>query len=138
MKDESSTQAQAKVEVEHDRRQAPQDLRERTKCFALRVIRLYTSLPKTAEAQVIGKQILRSGTSVGAQYREGHRAKSNADVVNKFEGVLQELDETAYWLELLVESEMMRSNRIEPLLSETNELIAIFVTIVTRLKRKRT
>ena len=76
----------------------PQDLRSRTSEFALRIIRLYTSLPKTTEAQVIGKQFLRSGTSIGAHYREVHRAKSDADIVNKFETALQELDETDYFL----------------------------------------
>jgi four helix bundle protein len=115
----------------------PVDLRLRTKDFALRIIRLYTSLPKTTEAQILGKQVLRSGTSVGAQYREGSRAKSDADIINKFEGMLQELDETAYWLELLVESGIVKAKKLESLMKETNELIAIFVTIVTNLKRKR-
>ena len=69
--------------------------------FALRIIKLYAALPKTTEAQVLGKQILRSGTSVGAHYREACRAKSDADFISKIEGALQELDETLYWLELL-------------------------------------
>ena len=73
-----------------------QDLKLRTKQFALRIIRLYTALPKTTEAQVMGKQVLRSGTSVGAQYREAQRAKSDVDFINKVEGSLQELDETSY------------------------------------------
>ncbi len=76
--------------------QRGQDLKIRTREFALRIIRLYTSLPKTAEAQVIGKQVLRSGTSVGAHYREACRAKSNADFISKVEGGLQELEETLY------------------------------------------
>ena len=83
-------------------REQPQDLRTRTSDFALKIIRLYISLPKTTEAQVIGKQFLRSGTSIGAHYREGYRAKSDADIVNKFETALQELDETDYWLDLLI------------------------------------
>lgn len=70
-----------------------QDLRTRTKEFALRIVRLYAALPKSTIAQVLGKQILRSGTSVGAQYREACRAKSNADFINKIEGALQELDD---------------------------------------------
>ena len=114
----------------------PQDLKDRTGEFALRIIRMYARLPKTTEAQVIGKQVLRSGTSVGAQYREGHRAKSDADVVNKFEGVLQELDETDYWLELLVKAGIVSAEKVEPLIKETNELIAIFLTIVTKIKRR--
>ena len=97
---------------------------------------MYVRLPKTTEAQVIGKQVLRSGTSVGAQYREGHRAKSDADVVNKFEGVLQELDETDYWLDLLVKAGIVPVEKVEPLIKETNELIAIFVTIVTKIKKR--
>ena len=98
---------------------------------------MYASLPKTVPAQVLGKQLLRSGTSVGAQYREGHRAKSDADVINKFEGVLQELDETDYWLELLIKAEIVPEKKLALLIQETNELIAIFVTIVTNIKRKR-
>ena len=86
---------------------APQDLRTRTSEFALRIIKLYGSLPKTTEAQILGKQVLRSGTSIGANYREGHRAKSDADIVHKFETVLQELDETDYWLDLLVKSNIL-------------------------------
>ena len=81
-----------------------QDLRKRTKAFALRIVRMYVSLPKTSEAQVLGKQVLRSGTSPGAQYREAYRSRSTAEFTSKIEGGLQELEETAYWLELLVES----------------------------------
>ena len=114
----------------------PQDLRTRTTDFALRIIKLYTSLPKTSEAQVLGKQVLRSGTSVGANYREGHRAKSDADIVNKFETVLQELDETDYWLELLVKSNIMVATKADPLRKETSELLAIFTTIVTKIKKR--
>jgi four helix bundle protein len=111
-----------------------QDLRERTKAFALHIIRLYAALPKTTEAQVIGKQILRSGTSVGAHYREAQRAKSDADFINKIEGGLQEAEETVYWLELLGESGIIAEERLAPLRNETEELIAIFVTIVKNVK----
>jgi len=114
-----------------------QDLKVRTKQFALRMIRLYTSLPKTTEAQVIGKQVLRSGTSVGAQYREAQRAKSDADFINKVEGSLQELDETGYWLELLKDSGIFPAEKLESLLKETDELTAIFVTIVKKVKSKK-
>jgi four helix bundle protein len=79
---------------------------------------------------------LRSGTSVGANYREGHRAKSDADIVNKFETVLQELDETDYWMELLVKSNIVPATKIESLRKETSELLAIFTTIVTKIKRR--
>ena len=115
-----------------------QDLNLRTKQFALRIIRLYTALPKTTEAQVMGKQVLRSGTSVGAQYREAQRAKSDADFINKVEGSLQELDETSYWLELLKDSGIVSVEKFIPLLKETDELIANFVTTVKKVKSKRT
>ena len=114
----------------------PQDLRTRTSDFALRIVKLYSSLPKTTEAQVLGKQVLRSGTSVGANYREGHRAKSDSDIVNKFESVLQELDETDYWLDLLVRSGILSAQKAKSLIKETNELIAIFATIVTKIKKR--
>lgn len=113
-----------------------QDLKIRTKDFALRIIRLYANLPKSTEAQVIGKQVLRSGTSVGAQYREAQRAKSDADFINKLEGSLQEIDETSYWLELLVESAIVAPEKLESLLKEADELTAILVTIVTKVKRR--
>lgn len=113
------------------------DLKIRTKEFALQIIRLYTSLPKTTEAQVLGKQILRSGTSIGAQYREAQRAKSDADFINKVEGSLQELDETAYWLELLKDSGMSSGEKLNSLLKETDELTAIFVSIVKKVKSRR-
>lgn len=114
----------------------PQDLRVRTKAFALRIIRLYAALPKTTEAQVIGKQLLRSGTSVGAHYHEAQRAKSDADFINKIEGGLQELEETGYWLELLAESGIVAEERLMPLLNEVEELIAIFVTMIKKVKER--
>jgi len=118
--------------------EAPQDLRSRTSDFALRIIRLYVGLPKRTEAQVLGKQVLRSGTSIGAHYREGHRAKSDADIINKFETALQELDETDYWLDLLVRAEIVSAQKVGSLIKETNELIAIFTTIVTKVKKRNT
>jgi four helix bundle protein len=79
----------------------PFELRERTKLFGLRIVRMFVALPKSDEARVLGKQVLRSGTSVGANYREAHRARSKAEFVSKLGDCLKELDETAYWLELL-------------------------------------
>ncbi len=111
------------------------DLRERTKKFALRIIKVYQSLPKTGEAQILGKQVLRSGTSVGAQYREACRAKSPADFVNMMGGALKELDETAFWLELLVEGGIVSAAKLEDLQKETDELIAIFVSSINTSKR---
>jgi len=114
-----------------------QDLRVRTKRFAIRVIKLYGSLPKRTEAQVIGKQLLRSGTSVGANYREACRARSDAEFIAKLGIVLQELDETAYWLELLEEAEIIKPALLIDLHDETNQLIAIFTTISKNRKAKR-
>jgi four helix bundle protein len=113
------------------------DLKQRTKVFALSVIRLYGALPRTMEAQVIGRQVLRSGTSVGAQYREAYRSRSDAEFVSKLESMLQELDETMYWLELLLEAGVASSDDLNPLLQEADELTAIFVTSVKTVKAKR-
>ena len=113
------------------------DLKSRTKIFALRIVKLFTSLPKTAEAQVIGKQVLRSGTSVGAQYREACRSRSNSEFISKMQSSLQELDETAYWLELLVDGGMVRPEKLSELQKETDELIAIFVSSVKTARSKK-
>lgn len=114
-----------------------EDLMQRTKNYALRIIRLYIALPKTTESQVLGKQVLRSGTSIGAHYREGNRAKSDADFIHKLETALQELDETSYWLELIIEAKIFSENKVKPLIDETNELNAIFTTIVKKVKAKK-
>ena len=116
----------------------PTDFKNRTKTYALRIIKLYQILPKSGEAQVLGKQILRSGTSVGAQNREACRAKSPADFINKMEGSLQELDETGYWLELLSESKIMPAERLVDLQKENDELTGIFVASVKTAKKNRT
>jgi four helix bundle protein len=113
------------------------DLEIRTKDFALRVIRLYCALPKTTEAQVLGKQLLRSGTSVGAHYREGKRARSNAEFISKIEGGLQELEESGYWMELLVEAGIVPAEQLADLMNETGELTAIFVTCVKKAKEHK-
>lgn len=111
---------------------------ERTKLFALRVIRLYSSLPKTTEAQVIGKQVLRSGTSVGAHVREGKRSRSDAEMISKTEGALQELEETMYWLELFSESGIVKTELLSDLMQEADELTAILVASVKTIKARRT
>ena len=113
-----------------------QDMKARTKQYVLRVIRLYVALPKKTEAQVLGKQLLRSGTSVGAQYREACRAKSNADFINKIEGALQELEGSAYWLELIAEAGLFAEDRLMSLLNETGELTGMFVTMVRNTKNR--
>lgn len=105
-----------------------EDLTARIKSFALRVSRLYFSLPKMTEAQVLGKQLLHSGTSVGAHYRKAYRARSYAEFIAKIEGGLQELDESVYWMELLMEANIIKESRLTGLLSEADQLLAIFVS----------
>src|SRR5215475_3910790 len=113
------------------------DLRFRTRSFALRIIRLYTSLPKTTMTQVLGRQLLRSGTSVGAHYREATRARSTAEFVSKIEGGLQELEETPYWLELLRDAGIMQEARLVDLRKEVDELTAMLVSSAKTAKRQR-
>jgi four helix bundle protein len=113
------------------------DLKHRTKEFALRIIKLYSALPKSSESQTIGRQVLRSGTSVGAQYREAFRARSSAEFISKMQSALQELDETGYWLELLVEGNLVKAERLQSLQDETNQLTAIFVASIKTAKSKR-
>lgn len=115
----------------------PQDLKVRTRAFALRVIRLYSALHKSTEAQVLGKQLLRSGTSVGAHYREATRSRSDAEFISKIEGGMQELEETMYWCELLIDAEIMTESRLRPLLDEADELMAILVTCVKKTKSRK-
>jgi four helix bundle protein len=114
-----------------------QDLVERTKQFALSVIDLYSRLPGTTLAQVMGRQLLKAGTSVGAQYREARRAKSNADFISKIEGALQELEETAYWLELMEGSRVIAATDAKPLQSEADELTSILVASVKTVKKRK-
>ena len=111
------------------------DLRVRTKDFALRIVRTFSALPKTSAAQVLGRQLLRSGTSIGANYREACRARSKAEFIAKCGDCLREVDETAYWLELLVESRIVNAERLALLRQESDELTAIFVTILKRAKQ---
>jgi len=108
------------------------DLRDRTKRFALRVIRLLPTLPNTMEARIIGKQLLRSGTSVGANYREAFRGRSRAEFIAKCGDCLRELEETVYWLELLLEANLVSTEKLSAVNRECNELTAIFVTIIKR------
>ena len=111
----------------------PPDLKPRTKAFALRVIRMYSELPKgDAVAQVLGRQVLRSGTSVGANYREASRARSKAEFIAKIGDCLKEIEESEYWLELLVDSGCVPAANMADLLNENRQLIAIFTTIHKR------
>jgi len=113
---------------------APDDLANRTKTFALRVVKVFSALPKSTEGQVLGKQLLRSGTSVGANYREAQRARSKAEFIAKIGDCLKELDESAYWLELLTDSGIVPGVRLAPLQDECNQLLAIFTTISKKAK----
>ena len=110
------------------------DLSVRTKSFALRVIKLYSTLPKSTVAQTLGKQILKSGTSLGANYREAHRSRSRNEFVAKIGDCLKELDETAYWLDLLIETEILSFPKTRELCAECDELIAILTIISKKTK----
>ncbi|MBI4469413.1 MAG: four helix bundle protein [Acidobacteria bacterium] len=120
-----------------DEERRKRDLRGRTKAFALRIVRLYVSLPKSTEAQILGRQMLRSGTSVGAHYREATRARSSAEFISKIEGGLQELEETVYWLELLIEARIVKESRLRDLLQEANELTSILVSSAKTAKKRK-
>ena len=111
-----------------------QDLRDRTKQFASRIIRMFSMLQKNTVAQILGNQVLRSGTSVGANYREACRARSKAEFISKSGDCLRELDETMYWLELIIENKIIHEKKLSALLDETNQLTAIFVTILNNSK----
>ena len=118
-------------------KEQPKDIYDRSKEFALRVIKLYSALPKTTVAQVIGKQVLRSATSVGAHLREGRRSRSDAELISKIEGALQELDETVYWIDLLCDSEIVVAARLEDLLREADEITAILVSSLKKIKTRK-
>ena len=112
------------------------DLADRTKLYARRIIRRVSALPKSVVAQVLGKQVLRSGTSVGANYREASRARSKAEFIAKMGDCLKELGESEYWLDLLSEENVVQPAKLAlPLLEETRVLIAIFVTGIKTARR---
>ena len=117
---------------------SPDQLRQRTKTFALRVIKLVEALAKTTTAAVLGKQLLRSATSVGANYRAACRARSQAEFIAKMGIVLEEADECGYWLELLSESGVMPAARLVDLQHESEELTAIMVSSIKTAKASRT
>src|SRR5437763_16212916 len=105
----------------------PDELKARTKHFALRIIKLVAALPKSVEGRAIANQLVRSGTSVAANYRAACRARSKVEFVAKIGVVLEEADETQFWLELITEANLLSVERVQPLLDETSELVAIFV-----------
>jgi four helix bundle protein len=112
------------------------DLLGQSKKFALRIIRVYAALPKQLETQVIGKQLLRSGTSVGAHLAEASHGKSRPDFLSKIEGALQELQESKYWLELLIEGGFLSQTKLQSLVTECSELTAILATIAHKTSQK--
>jgi four helix bundle protein len=114
-----------------------EELRGRTKNYASAVIRLYVELPKAREeVKVLGKQLLRSGTSVAAHSREASRARSDSEFCSKLDGLLQEADESQLWLELLHDDCGIRGENIDSLLRETDELMSIFITMVAKLRKR--
>ena len=117
--------------------QKTRDLKQRTKQFALGVIRLYSPLPASGAAGVLGRQLLRCGTSVGAQYREAARARSAAEFISKIESATQELDEAVHWMELLEESELVQRRLLADLRQEAEELTRIFVSSALTAKKNK-
>ena len=113
------------------------DLKERTKRFALLIIKLVESLPRGRTAEVIGRQLLRAGTSVGANYRAACRARSRADFIAKMGIVEEEADETIYWLELLVEGGILKFAEVELLMKEGTEILAIIVSSIRTAKKNK-
>ncbi|MDR0546110.1 MAG: four helix bundle protein [Dysgonamonadaceae bacterium] len=113
-----------------------EQLKSRTKAIALRIIRLYRKLPKTGDAQVIGKQTLRSGTSLAANYRAACRARSEAEFFSKLSIVIEETDETMFWLELLWESEIIKKELLKDLYTETEEILKIMSTARKNSKKQ--
>jgi four helix bundle protein len=120
--------------LDEELREPAFDLRDRTFDFALRIIRLYNALPESDEARVLGKQLLRSGTSVGANYREAHRGRSKPEFILKIGDCLKELDETSYWLDLLSHANIVPAAKLANLQDETHQLLAIFTTIAKKTK----
>ena len=112
-----------------------EELKQRTKQFALRIMELVGELPRTIKGKVIGGQLVRAGTSVGANYRAACRARSTAEFVAKLGVVEEEADECGYWLELIVESGLMPIAKVQPLLQEADELVAIMAASIKTVKR---
>ncbi len=113
------------------------DLKQRTKEFALRIIKLVESLSKSKASDIIGRQLLRSGTSVAANYRSACRAKSRADFISKMGTVEEETDESIFWLEILVDSRIIDEQQVNDLRKEANEILAIIVASINTAKRRK-
>jgi len=121
--------------MQNDRMQRANDLLERTKKFALAILKFCEGLPKDETSRVLGRQLLRSGTSVGANYRAAHRAKSTPDFISKLGTVVKEADESAYWIELLTDAKKMGASGAAPLHREATELVAITVASINTARR---
>ncbi|MGH9931669.1 MAG: four helix bundle protein [Pyrinomonadaceae bacterium] len=115
----------------------PEEMRRRTRAFALRVIRLAESLPNTPTAKVIRNQMIRCGSSVGANYRAACRAKSKPDFVSKMGTVEEEADETIYWMELLIDAEIVKRTRVADLLNEADQILSIVISSIKTAKGYR-
>jgi len=113
------------------------DLKKRTKECALRIVKLVEALPRSRTAEVLGRQLLRSGTSVGANYRSACRAKSNADFISKMGIVEEEADESLYWMELLIEAGIVKSENLESLMKEVDEILSITVASIKTAKKRK-
>ena len=111
-------------------------VKDRTKQLGLRIIRLVQALPRNDVAGILGKQLLRSGTSVGANYRAACRGRSPADMIAKLKIVEEEADESCYWMELLIEAKIVPSKRLQPLQLETNEILAMTVASIKTLRSR--
>jgi four helix bundle protein len=111
-------------------------LSDKTVDFAVRIVKFYKYLCDEKKEYVLSKQILRSGTSIGANVRESKNAQSNADFINKLSIALKEADETQYWLEIMVKSDLIRENQVEALNSDLKEIIAMLVASIKTLKQK--
>lgn len=123
--------------LQASRVQRARELQDRTKKFALRIVGAFSKLPKTEEARIIGRQFLRSGTSVAANYRAACRARSAAEFISKISIVVEEADETLFWFELLIEANIMSAKACESILIECKELVKIFSASLTTAKTNR-
>ena len=120
--------------MKYEKEEKPEDLKVRTKKYALRVIKLVNTLPKNMVAHEIGRQLLKAGTSVGANTRSAYRGRSRKEFISKIGVVIEECDESLFWMEILVESGIMKENILKPLMNEADELISIFVSISKKNK----
>jgi four helix bundle protein len=114
-----------------------EELKRRTKQYALRIVKLIKALPKNMAGKVIGNQLLRSGTSVGSNYRAACRARSKIEFIAKLGIVIEEADESAFWIELIIEAQLLKQELMEPLLKETKEILAIMIASANSASRNK-